>query len=80
MLYGPYVQRPGGGKMQALLHASGGTRWGGGLWINSEDLARFGLLILNHGKWGSRQLVAEKWQKDAVTPSEHGPDYDYSGG
>src|SRR5437773_12222398 len=21
MLYGPYVQRPGGGKMQALLHA-----------------------------------------------------------
>src|SRR5262249_39649993 len=30
---------------------SGGTRWGGGIWINSEDLARFGLLILNHGKW-----------------------------
>src|ERR1700736_1694906 len=49
---------------------SGGTRWGGGLWINSEDLARFGLLILNHGRWGNRQLVSEKWLKDAVTPSE----------
>ena len=24
----------------------GGTRWGGGLWINSQDLARFGLLAL----------------------------------
>jgi CubicO group peptidase (beta-lactamase class C family) len=56
---------------------SGGTRWGGGLWINSEDLARFGLLILNHGKWGNRQLVSEKWLEDAVTPSEHGPDYGY---
>jgi CubicO group peptidase (beta-lactamase class C family) len=56
---------------------SGGTRWGGGLWINSEDLARFGLLILNHGRWEQRQLVSEKWLKDAVTPSEHGPDYGY---
>ena len=56
---------------------SGGTRWGGGLWINSEDLARFGLLILNHGRWNGRQLVSEKWLKDAVAPSEHGPDYGY---
>jgi CubicO group peptidase (beta-lactamase class C family) len=56
---------------------SGGTRWGGGLWINSEDLARFGLLILNHGSWGGRQIVSAKWLKDAVTPSEHGPDYGY---
>ncbi len=56
---------------------SGGTRWGGGLWINSEDLARFGLLALNHGKWNGRQLVSEQWFRDAVTPSEHGPDYGY---
>ena len=56
---------------------SGGTRWGGGLWINSEDLARFGLLIANHGKWDKRQLVSEEWLKDAVTPSAHGPDYGY---
>jgi CubicO group peptidase (beta-lactamase class C family) len=56
---------------------SGGTRWGGGLWINSEDLARFGLLILNHGKWGSQQVVSAKWLDEAVTPSEHGPDYGY---
>ncbi len=56
---------------------SGGTRWGGGLWINSKDLARFGLLILNEGKWDTRQLVSGKWLKDAVTPGEHGPDYGY---
>ncbi|HLW75629.1 MAG TPA: serine hydrolase [Bryobacteraceae bacterium] len=55
----------------------GGTRWGGGLWINSEDLARFGLLISNHGKWGRRQIVSAEWLKDATTPSAHGPDYGY---
>lgn len=56
---------------------SGGTRWGGGLWINSQDLARFGLLILNKGNWEGKQLVGEKWIRDATTPSAHGPDYGY---
>ena len=56
---------------------SGGTRWGGGLWIHSEDLARFGLLILNHGNWEGKQLVSAKWLQDATTPSAHGPDYGY---
>ena len=56
---------------------SGGTRWGGGLWINSEDLARFGLLILNKGNWDGKQLVSAKWIRDATTPSAHGPDYGY---
>lgn len=65
----------GGRRIESV---SGGTRWGGGLWMNSEDLARFGLLILNRGQWaGGRRLVSEKWLKDAVTPSEHGPDYGY---
>jgi CubicO group peptidase (beta-lactamase class C family) len=56
---------------------SGGTRWGGGLWINSYDLARFGLLILNKGNWDGKQLVSEKWIQEATTPSAHGPDYGY---
>jgi CubicO group peptidase (beta-lactamase class C family) len=64
-----------GGRM--LGSVSGGTRWGGGLWINSEDLARFGLLIANHGNWNGRQLVSAQWLTDAVTPSTHGPDYGY---
>ena len=48
---------------------SGGTRWGGGLWINSLDLARFGLLVLNKGNWDGHQLVSSKWFDAAVTPS-----------
>jgi len=64
-----------GGKQIASV--TGGTRWGGGLWINSEDLARVGLLVLNGGKWDGKQVVSAQWLKDATTPSAHGPDYGY---
>ena len=56
---------------------SGGTRWGGGIWINSEDLARFGLFALNRGNWNGTQIMPAQWSRDAVTPSAHGPDYGY---
>jgi CubicO group peptidase (beta-lactamase class C family) len=64
-------------KGKPVESVSGGTRWGGGLWIKSRDLARFGLLILNKGKWKGKQLVSDKWLKEATTPSAHGPDYGY---
>jgi CubicO group peptidase (beta-lactamase class C family) len=62
---------------KAVESVSGGTRWGGGLWINSEDLARFGLLILNKGNWQGKQVISERWIKEATLPSAHGPDYGY---
>lgn len=64
-------------KGKPVESVSGGTRWGGGLWINSQDLARFGLLILNKGKWEGKQVVSEQWIQQATTPSAHGPDYGY---
>ncbi|MBS1812289.1 MAG: serine hydrolase [Acidobacteria bacterium] len=63
-----------GKKMKSV---SGGTRWGGGLWINTRDEARFGYLFLRRGKWGNQQIISEKWVKMATTPGEHGPDYGY---
>ena len=36
---------------------SGGTRWGGGVWINAKDMARFGYLWLRGGRWGGKQIV-----------------------
>ncbi|CCH55014.1 hypothetical protein BN8_04243 [Fibrisoma limi BUZ 3] len=56
---------------------SGGTRWGGGLWINSRDEARFGYLILRNGRWGNKQIVSDGWLKQAVTRGSVGPDYGY---
>jgi CubicO group peptidase (beta-lactamase class C family) len=73
--YGPKSTVEINGK--PVESVSGGTRWGGGLWINSQDLARFGLLILNRGNWDGKQLVSAKWIEEATTPSVHGPDYGY---
>ena len=63
------------GKRMASV--SGGTRWGGGMWINTHDMARFGLLWLRRGKWGDRQIVPPSYVKMATTPSAHGPDYGF---
>ncbi len=60
-----------------LASVSGGTRWGGGVWINSWDMARFGYLWLRGGKWGSKQIVPAAYAKAALTPSANGPDYGY---
>ena len=63
------------GKKMASI--SGGTRWGGGMWIDSRDMARFGYLWLRGGKWGDRQLLPPAYVKAAITPSRNGPDYGY---
>jgi len=63
------------GKRMASV--SGGTRWGGGVWISSYDMARFGLLWLRGGRWGDRQIVSPEYVKMATTASAHGPDYGF---
>jgi CubicO group peptidase (beta-lactamase class C family) len=63
------------GKQVASV--SGGTRWGGGMWIDSWDMARFGYLWLRNGAWAGRQILPQDYVKAALTPSEHGPDYGY---
>jgi CubicO group peptidase (beta-lactamase class C family) len=63
------------GKQAASV--SGGTRWGGGMWINSWDMARFGYLWLRDGAWNGKQVLPGAYVKAALSPSEHGPDYGY---
>jgi CubicO group peptidase (beta-lactamase class C family) len=60
-----------------LASVSGGTRWGGGVWINAWDMARFGYLWLRNGRWGTRQILPPAYVKTALTPSAHGPDYGF---
>jgi CubicO group peptidase (beta-lactamase class C family) len=38
--------------------------------ITARDLARFGLLYLNHGKWGDRQIVPVGWVDKSSHASE----------
>ena len=48
---------------------SGGGHFGGGMFINTLDMARFGLLFLRKGKWKGQQLISEKWVNDSHQPS-----------
>jgi CubicO group peptidase (beta-lactamase class C family) len=38
---------------------------------------RLGLLHLDQGRVGNRQVIPAQWMRDIVTPSEHNPNYGY---
>jgi len=63
-----------GQKMQAV---GGGGHWGGGMFINAYDMARFGYLTLRRGKWKERQLVSDRWIALALTPTPAQPGYGF---
>jgi len=56
---------------------SGGGHFGGGLFVNTLDQARFGLLFARNGKWKDRQLISASWIAEARQPSEANPAYGY---
>jgi CubicO group peptidase (beta-lactamase class C family) len=56
---------------------TGGGHWGGGLFINAYDMARFGYLTLNRGKWKERQLLSTQWIDWALTPTPAEPTYGF---
>ena len=56
---------------------SGGGHWGGGMFINAWDMARFGLLTLRRGMWGDKRILSEAWVKMALTPTVPQPTYGF---
>ena len=56
---------------------SGGGHNGGGIFISSEDHARFGLLFLNKGMWNGKRIISEEWIEKSISPSETNPEYGY---
>lgn len=62
---------------QRIQSMTGGGHWGGGLFINARDMARFGLLFLRDGKWKDRQIVSPKWIAMARTPGPANAEYGY---
>jgi CubicO group peptidase (beta-lactamase class C family) len=47
----------------------GGGHLGGGMFINAWDQARFGLLTLRRGMWGSTRVLSDAWVQYALTPT-----------
>ncbi len=60
-----------------MQSVSGGGHHGGGIFINTLDHARFGLLFLRNGKWKDQQLLSEKWINAAQQPSVANKTYGY---
>jgi CubicO group peptidase (beta-lactamase class C family) len=60
---------------QHMQSVTGGGHFGGGMFINAWDMARFGYLFLRNGRWGDRQIVAETWIAMARTPGTANPSY-----
>jgi CubicO group peptidase (beta-lactamase class C family) len=56
---------------------TGGGHWGGGLFVNAYDLARFGYLTLHRGRWQERQILSERWIEWALTPTPVEPSYGF---
>ena len=61
-------------QMQSV---SGGGHSGGGVFINTLDHARFGLLFLRKGKWNNQQLISEKWVNSVHQPSTANANYGF---
>ena len=62
---------------QPVNVVSGGGHWGGGMFINAYDMARFGLLMMRNGKWKDQQLISPTFIEQARTPTEANPGYGY---
>jgi CubicO group peptidase (beta-lactamase class C family) len=58
-----------------MQSVSGGGHHGGGIFINTLDQARFGLLFSRKGKWKNQQLISEKWVNSVNQPSSANPAY-----
>ena len=76
-LWVPYVNSYADVDGQRMASVSGGTRWGGGVWISAKDMARFGYLWLRNGNWNGKQIIPQPYIKEALTPNPNGPDYGF---
>ena len=63
-----------GKRMQSV---SGGGHFGGGMFINAMDMARFGLLTLRKGNWEGKQLIDSSWIDLSTTPTPANTGYGF---
>jgi len=63
---------------QKIQSVAGGGHWGGGMFINAYDMARFGYLFLRNGTWKDRPIVSEKWIAMARTPGPANATYGFA--
>lgn len=55
----------------------GGTHWGGGMSISSEDQALIGQMLLDEGSFNGKQVLSADWIQRMRKPGELAPYYGY---
>jgi CubicO group peptidase (beta-lactamase class C family)/lysophospholipase L1-like esterase len=50
-----------------LTSPEGNSLGGYGLYLRTEDIAKFGQLYLQNGRWNGKQLIPKKWIKQATS-------------
>jgi CubicO group peptidase (beta-lactamase class C family) len=71
-----YLFKPLGIKKHKwYIYPSGIYLTSGDLQLTSRDMAKFGLLYLNHGKWNGKQIISEDWIKQSAK-SQISPSYE----
>jgi CubicO group peptidase (beta-lactamase class C family) len=63
-----YLFAPLGIKEYDWFEKNGVYDSGGGLKLKSRDIAKYGLLHLNKGKWNENEIVSEKWIEEIFSP------------
>ncbi len=63
---------------QRMQSVPGGGHYGGGMFINAWDMARFGYLFLRGGQWHGRQIVSPEWIRQARTPGPANAEYGFA--
>lgn len=56
------------GEMGGMPVNGGAGNKSKGIIISATELAKFGQLFLNRGKWNEKQIIAEEWIKQATSP------------
>jgi CubicO group peptidase (beta-lactamase class C family) len=60
-----------------MKSVTGGGHSGGGLFINTLDQARFGLLFARDGQWDGQQIISSEWITQATQSSSANESYGY---
>lgn len=60
-----------------MKSVTGGGHSGGGLFVNTLDQARFGLLFARDGQWDGQQIISSEWITQATQSSPANESYGY---
>lgn len=54
-----------------VIDPNNNSTGGWGLTLTPRDMAKFGLLYLNHGLWNDKQIISKEWIEESITTNKN---------